>query len=501
MPTNYALSSNGGTVAATDNYPSTPSSYLNDANESVDWFSNTASGISAGNPFYVYFTLSTARSINKCEWLGSAGWKITDYVWQYKNPSNVWTDLHTPVAGNSSTDFQNTFTAVDGAEFRLKVTGVNNGYVAGKEGKIWGDPITDTTPPSDVTNLTATKINNGQVNIDSDAATDNIVVMGYTTQRRMDGGAWGTLTPSAKTFSDTENFPTAPGTYSFEYRRKAFDAAGNLSANWSNITPPISIEIPTAAGPPASANFDEVLLSKYYSNFAEGGPEWATDIIRSGLGGAVSVRNINREDYVSKYEISYAELLKEKLADLRKFAILRRGMGRGFRFLAPDDQALARERVGILNSGTGEIERLTSTNGSTTVFYICKYYRDDFSNYLRRIIKPSALDALTVEIAASSAPQTITDSFTLSATSGEIIPDKKTGTLSTISKTVEVDFYRGKLTFNSAPSANLIIYVTGVYHLPVFFSTDWHKMRIDESAISDFTIGVEEVLPVELGLI
>jgi uncharacterized protein (TIGR02217 family) len=250
-----------------------------------------------------------------------------------------------------------------------------------------------------------------------------------------------------------------------------------------------------------AATFDEVLLSPFYSAIAEGGPEWATDIQRSGLGGAVSARNINREDYISKYEIEYAELSSDKLADLRKFAILRRGMARGFRFLAPDDKSLTRERVSILNQTTGEIERLTATDGVKTTFYLVKFYQDDFTSYLRRILKPSPLDICSIEFAQSSSPNTIIDSVTFPATPGNTISQTKDIFLSVIGRTMEVDFYRGKITFSSAPAANLLIYVTCTYHLPVFFATDWHKMKIDESAISNFSIGIEEALPVEFELV
>lgn len=106
-------------------------------------------------------------------------------------------------------------------------------------------PPPDSTPPSDVTNLTATKFSNGRIDIDSDAATDNVSVAGYETQRRIDGGTWITLTPTTRSFQDTENFPTTAGVYSFEYRRKAFDSADtpNYSANWSSSPAAVTITI------------------------------------------------------------------------------------------------------------------------------------------------------------------------------------------------------------------------------------------------------------------
>ena len=123
------------------------------------------------------------------------------------------------------------------------------------------------------------------------------------------------------------------------------------------------------------ATFDEVLLDPHYSAIAEGGPEWATDIQRSGLGGSVSIRNINREDYISKYEIDYQSLTFDKLTNLRNFTILRRGMAKGFRFHAPDDSYLNAEKVGKYNSVTGEIEQCLVTDGSAARFFTIKLLR------------------------------------------------------------------------------------------------------------------------------
>jgi len=116
----------------------------------------------------------------------------------------------------------------------------------------------DTTKPSDVTNLTATKISNSRVDLDSDTATDNIAVAGYETQVSTDGGStWNTLASTAKAVSFVSGntyFPTTPGTYSLTFRRKAFDTASpsaNYSDNWSNIPTAVSITVPVT--PPVAS--------------------------------------------------------------------------------------------------------------------------------------------------------------------------------------------------------------------------------------------------------
>lgn len=114
---------------------------------------------------------------------------------------------------------------------------------------------TDTTPPSDVTNLATSKISNSQIDIDSDAATDNIAVAGYQTQVSDDAGStWHTLASTTKAISFVSGntyFPTTPGTYSLTFRRKAFDATPNYSDNWSNIPTAISITVPVT--PPVAS--------------------------------------------------------------------------------------------------------------------------------------------------------------------------------------------------------------------------------------------------------
>lgn len=250
----------------------------------------------------------------------------------------------------------------------------------------------------------------------------------------------------------------------------------------------------------------EILLNPEYAPFFKGGPEWATAITRSGAGGAIAHRNQNREDYVSRYEVNYA-LLTDPLRDqLRSFAILRHGMANAFRFLATDKFFLDNELVGRLNATTGEVERLnpaTGTNGTDTNFYLVQYYEDIANQYTRRIIKPSPYNEFFIIIAPASAPDDVT-MISLTPGSGlSGLPLYGTANYGDEVEdgSVQMDYTTGVITFSHAPASGLLIKATGVFHLPVCFTEDWHKMTIDVQSVSDSTISVEEVLPVELGIV
>jgi uncharacterized protein (TIGR02217 family) len=250
-----------------------------------------------------------------------------------------------------------------------------------------------------------------------------------------------------------------------------------------------------------ATSFHEILLDKCYSHNSEGGPEWATAIERSGEGGAVSHRNINREDYISKYEIHYDELTDAERKALRDFAVLRRGQAFGFRFMAFDNCKLNHDLCGFLNPATGEIERLnesTGTDGTKNEFYIMKRYKDAASVYDRQIVKPSPLDAMSLRFEPVGNPSN-------GVTYG-VIPNAPTiaGHLPTTGSVesnpqITVNYATGKITWTNAPIASYLIFVeTGTFHLPVCFTDDWHKVQMDAGAISNFGVGIEELLPVEL---
>src|SRR6185295_7811264 len=95
-------------------------------------------------------------------------------------------------------------------------------------------PGPDTTPPSDVTGLTATAVSPIQLNLSWTAATDNVGVAGYRVERCQGVGCITFVqiaTPAGTTFGDTGL--AASTTYS--YRMKAVDAATNVSVNYSTV--------------------------------------------------------------------------------------------------------------------------------------------------------------------------------------------------------------------------------------------------------------------------
>lgn len=258
-----------------------------------------------------------------------------------------------------------------------------------------------------------------------------------------------------------------------------------------------------------STTFDEVLLDVEYSAIADGGPEFATAMVRSGQGGSISSRAETREDFLSKYEISYAELSPERRQQLRGFGILRKGMARGFRFLAPDDHELVSEHFGWLNPATGEVEYLAETPASNTLdeFYLIKNYSDAGNAYNKRIIKPSPFDDVTIDWYNSpGAPGDLKGSDTIPAGTAvgafDVInpADIPFIIFSPGGYNFTFNFITGKITSQDPLLDQTILRITCAYHLPVAFTEDWLKFKVDEVAISEFRIGVEEILPVELNI-
>ncbi len=89
--------------------------------------------------------------------------------------------------------------------------------------------ITDTTPPSTTTGLTATVISSSQINLSWTASTDNVGVTGYKIFRN---GAQ-INTSATNSYSDTGLTPSTTYTYSVS----AFDAAGNNSPMSATVSP------------------------------------------------------------------------------------------------------------------------------------------------------------------------------------------------------------------------------------------------------------------------
>jgi uncharacterized protein (TIGR02217 family) len=244
--------------------------------------------------------------------------------------------------------------------------------------------------------------------------------------------------------------------------------------------------------------FDESsLLDVYYSAKAEGGAEWATALIRAGEGGAISSRAETREDYISRYEIFFGDLEFERQQQLRSFHILRKGMARGFRFLAPDDHLLTDEQAGVLNDETGEIE-VGVSDGAIDTVYAIKHYEDEENEYTRRIIKLSPVDNLTVTVYDDE--DAVYSVFEFVNLDGTWYETRERNILDPENWTCTVDFTTGEISFSHDLTTGYYVKVTGTYHLPAAFTEDKPNFSVDEAAISELRIGIEELLPVELGI-
>jgi len=245
-------------------------------------------------------------------------------------------------------------------------------------------------------------------------------------------------------------------------------------------------------------SFHDVRLRKDYSTLAEGGPEYATAVVRSGLGGGVVHHNVNRQDFISRYTIPFNKLTSTLLDELRTFAILRRGRAYGFRFHAPDKNSMSSELAGKLNVSTGEVEQMTLTDGSTTVYYFGHYYSDAGSNYFRRIVKPSPIEAGSFQVYSNTDTLIETVAFGSIADTNGVIADSEVISTSTFGN-VTIDYTQGKMTLTTAVS-NKKIKLTCTYHLPVCFEDDWFKARIDIGGVSDLGVSIVELLPASLGI-
>jgi hypothetical protein len=253
-----------------------------------------------------------------------------------------------------------------------------------------------------------------------------------------------------------------------------------------------------------ATSFDDVLLDVSYSNDASGGPGWVTAIIGSGEGGAIKHRAITAEDMRSQYKIDFSEVERDRRVGLYSFSVLRQGMARAFRFLAPDNNTLEGEPVARYNSTTGELEVVTSTNGTDTEYYFVQHYQDIANEYLKRICCPSPLDPCFLIIAPVASPDDV-QQVTLTPVSGvsglplygEGLYGEEIGSQSAIT----LNFKTGKLTCAPALPGGLFIRVFCVHHWPVCFTEDLHEQMIDDATFSKIKIGLEEQLPIELGIL
>ena len=255
-----------------------------------------------------------------------------------------------------------------------------------------------------------------------------------------------------------------------------------------------------------STTCDPIILPPYYSAEAVGGPEFATAVIRSGEGGSIAHRNVNREDPVSKYEIEYANLSKDKKNTLRSFAILRQGQARAFLFLAPDDSELISHNVGFLNQTTGDFNYLDATDGMLTNFYAIRSYSDPFTSYNRRLCFLSSFHDFTVEFLQQSNSQSLgfvefeAEAYYEQHYEAIAVSKSQNITISGAVRTVTILYREGRIAISPALPAGIVIRLSGVYLLPVCFDDDWMRFSIDESTVGGFKVNVTEILPVELGI-
>lgn len=248
-----------------------------------------------------------------------------------------------------------------------------------------------------------------------------------------------------------------------------------------------------------AVTFDDLLLDTSYSADAEGGPEFSTAIVRSGEGGAVSYVSKNRQDFVSKYKIQFGLLMPDRRRALYDFSVLREGMARGFRFLAPDDRELSGETVGVLNEATGEIELLTETDGATETFFICRNFEDAFNSYLRWITHPAPTEDLLIEIFDAGDTETPVASETLEGFVSDYMVVSREFSMGEFGS-VQIAYPYGIIRFEDAPAEGHVIKVTGIYHRPVRFASDLPRFKVDDGDYSELAVELEEILPVELGL-
>ncbi|HUD11364.1 MAG TPA: fibronectin type III domain-containing protein [Candidatus Saccharimonadia bacterium] len=135
----------------------------------------------------------------------------------------------TPVADvTNGTSYSDTGLA-EGATYQYTVDAYDAaGNVSGQSATA-GVTISDTTPPTVPTNLTATAVSGTQINLSWTASTDNVGVAGYTVFRN--GTQIATVT-NGTSYADTG---LAVGA-SYQYTVAAYDAAGNVSAQSAAAT-------------------------------------------------------------------------------------------------------------------------------------------------------------------------------------------------------------------------------------------------------------------------
>ncbi|MFA6467004.1 MAG: fibronectin type III domain-containing protein [Patescibacteria group bacterium] len=136
----------------------------------------------------------------------------------------------------------------------------------------------DTTKPSAPSNLTANVISSAKINLTWSAATDNVAVTGYTIFRN------GTEIASTATTTFSNIGLTASTTYT--YTVKAYDAAGNKSANSNSISATTLTTSTDITSPSAPTNLTANPISTSQINLT-----WATSTDNVAVTGYSIFRN------------------------------------------------------------------------------------------------------------------------------------------------------------------------------------------------------------------
>lgn len=205
-------------------------------------------------------------------------------------------------------------------------------------------------------------------------------------------------------------------------------------------------------------SFQEVELSRLYTESARGGEVFQTSVIGNRFG--VHQRNVNTTTPVRKWMIDFQGLTATELEELRTFFNSKFGGGIGFRFRPPSDYTFRSDVI-----GTG--------NGSQTQFKLYRKYIGGSQTLTRRILKPVSKN---VEIFVNGVQ------LNISLGSGYTI-----------------DTVNGNINFSSPPSGVITI-SGGEFCVPVVFDMDTFESE-DISTISHWQgVGLLELLPVNLGL-
>jgi Calcineurin-like phosphoesterase/Purple acid Phosphatase, N-terminal domain len=155
----------------------------------------------------------------------------------------------------------------------------------------------DNEAPSAPSDLMGNAPWSGQVDLDWTGSTDNLAVSGYEIDRRPDGG--GSFTQIDTTDAETTSFSdtTVAGNTAYEYRVRAFDAAGNVSdpSNTVDVTTPPAVTLTFSVG--ADARVEEATPNTNHgtSNHIDvdasvTGSDGEKSYLRFAVSGATTVR-------------------------------------------------------------------------------------------------------------------------------------------------------------------------------------------------------------------